>query len=156
MQTPVIQSSLVESATIVAIISTVVTVTITGLIAAGRYLFDLQLITRPDLEERIAEAQKGTDERDEKIMHTLEEHTRKLDNIETLIMGSEYQVSDGMLEIVERSEEELEDHDSRIEGVERIQLKIRRRQKEHSGGEPVAREEDVDPPPDFKNDESDN
>lgn len=135
-----------------AVVAALVTIILTGGVSILRYIFDIQLITKGEVNEQIEDADRKLEEQIDEIIYKLEEHSNQLSEIEKLIMGGEYQISDGMLELVEMNEEEIEDHESRIEGVERIQLKIRRRQQEHTGGEPVARKEDVDPPPDFDTD----
>jgi hypothetical protein len=117
-----------------ALVSVFVTVLIGGSLTVIRFVFGVELLTTRDIEKRDAE-----------IMDTLDDHTERLEEIETLIMGGEYQISDGMLEVVHDTSDDVDDHEKRIEGIERIQLKIRRRQQ--GDDEPIARGEDIDPPP---------
>lgn len=138
---------MVSEPVLAAIIAAVVTLFLSALASAVRYVFGVRLVTTDRVDEKIATANRQRQTDFDAIIERLDEHGEKLSEIESLIMGGEYQVSDGMLEIVEANRDVSEDHESRIKGVERIQLKIRRRQREHSGGEPVARGEDVDPPP---------
>lgn len=138
---------MVSEPVLAAIIAAFVTLFLGALASALRYVFGVRLATTELVDEKIATANRERQTDFDAIIERLDEHGEQLSEIEDLIMGGEYQVSDGMLEIVEANREVSEDHESRIEGVERIQLKIRRRQREHSGGDPVARNEDLDPPP---------
>lgn len=113
-----------------AIIATLITVGIGGLVAAVRYVFDVQLVTEPEVDRRVVDAVESLQEQDEEIAKTLDEHGDKLDRLEELVLGGEYQISDGMLELIELNAEDIDDHEGRITDVERIQLKIRRRQAE--------------------------
>lgn len=147
MQTVILQFG--SAQTIAAVTAAVVTALIGLLLTTLRYVFDVQLTTEGDVRRMIAEVNASRQDDFDEIIRRLDDHKEALENLEQLIMGGEYQVSDGMLELVEINAEDIEDHDERIDGVERIQLKIRRRQREHTGGENVADPEDVDPPPEY-------
>jgi hypothetical protein len=123
-----------------AVVAALVTVALGALITALRYVFGVELLTTDDVDRMIA---------DEKAIHQddVDAIFERLDRLEDLLMGGEYQIDDGMLELVELNADSIEDHDERIDGVERIQLKIRRRQREHSGGDSVADSDDETPPP---------
>lgn len=138
-----------------AVIAAIVTVVLTGAMSAIRYAFNIQFLRIGQVEEKIEESDKEIGTKFDELGERLDKQNEQLSNIEDLILGGEYQVSDGMLELVEVNNEDIEDHEDRIEGVERIQLKIRRRQKEHSGGEPVAHGEDLEPPPKMEDEDSD-
>jgi hypothetical protein len=125
-------------AVIAGLAGAVTTAALTVLVAVFRYVFSPTLVTQAEVN-RIEEDHR---ERDAEIMECLEDRADQLDEIEELILGSEYQVSDGMLEVVQANE-------SDIRGVERIQLRIQRRQHEHTGGEDMvdksAGDEDLPP-----------
>lgn len=133
-----------------AFTAAIVTAAIGLVLTALRYVFDVQLATQSDVDEKIEAANADRQDDFDEILTRLDEHKEVLTDLEELIMGSEYQVSDGMLELVEINAEEIESHDERIDGVERIQLKIRRRQA--AEGEHIAGPEDLDPPPDYDTD----
>lgn len=126
-----------------ATVATLVAVLIGGSITAARYVFGVELVTKPQLEDQLeanVEAREAQDERFEKQFDEINEQLREL---RELIMGSEFQVSDGMLEIVEMNRESIDEHGERISDVERIQLKIRRRQEhDHDGPEEPGPQED--------------
>lgn len=116
-------------ALIAGLAGAVTTAALTVLVVVFRYVFSPALVTQAEVN-RIDEARR---ERDEEIIECLEDRADHLDEIEELILGSEYQVSDGMLEVVQANE-------SDVRGVERIQLRIQRRQEEHTGGEDMVDE----------------
>jgi erythromycin esterase-like protein len=117
-----------------AIVATLITFAIGGPIAALRYTFGVRLVTEPQVDDRIADAVESLQDQDERIIERLDEHGKTLDRVEALVVGGEYQINDGMLELIETNQDELEDQDERITDVERIQLKIRRRQEEPDDG----------------------
>lgn len=118
-----------DPAVIAAVAGAVTTAALTVLVAVFRYVFSSALVTQAEVN-RIEEDHR---KRDEKIIERLEDRADHLDEIEELILGSEYQVSDGMLEVVQSNE-------SDVRSVERIQLQIQRRQEEHTGGEDMVDE----------------
>lgn len=130
-----------------AVVAAIVTIVLGGGITALRYTFNVRFVTERDMREQVDAVDEKSDERYGDVIERLDEHSNKIEEVRDLIMGAEYQVNGGMLELVTKTEEDVEDYGDRIDGVERIQLKIRRRQREHSGGEPVAWGEDTDPPP---------
>lgn len=148
MNAAVLQSGLSPSV-VAAVTAAFVTALLGALATTLRYVFDVQLVTSDEVEDKIESATGNFHDDLDDIIGRLDDHSEHLDRLEDLLMGGEYQISDGMLELIEVNADEIEDHDERIDGVERIQLKIRRRQRESSGGEMVAEAEDVNPPPDY-------
>lgn len=144
---------MVSPEVIAAVTAAVVTILIGGLLTTLRYVFDVQLMTEADVEAKIAAANSQRQQDFDTIIERLDSQSKALANLEELIMGGEYQVSDGMLELTQVNAEDIAEHEERIDGVERIQLKIRRRQEEHTGGEDVAGPEDINPPPDYSDSE---
>jgi hypothetical protein len=127
-----------------AIVAALVTLLLGGLATVFRYIFNIELITEKKVDEKIQAANAERQNDFDRISEKLDNQETQLQEIRDLIMGGEYQVSDGMLEIVEMNRKDVEEHEERIEGVERVQLKIRRRQRDHSGEEPVEHSEDLD------------
>jgi hypothetical protein len=124
-----------EPAVAAAIVATVITFGIGGAVAALRYTFGVQLVTRPEVEKQISDAVKSLNDQDKEIIERLDEHGEKLDRVEALVVGGEYEINDGMLELIETNADDIDDQGERITDVERIQLKIRRRQSKEDIGE---------------------
>lgn len=112
-----------EPAVTAAIVAGVTVFILSGLSSVARYTFGIEIPTHREVDNKIEVADEELEEGFDEICDKLDENTEQLNKLEDLILGSEYQVDDGMLELVEG-------HEERIEGVERIQLRIRRRQGE--------------------------
>jgi erythromycin esterase-like protein len=114
---------------VAAIVAACITAAIGAIIAALRYVFGVELVTEPEVDDRIADAVDSLQEQDNEIINRLDKHGETLDRVEALVVGGEYHINDGMLELIETNADELDDQGERITDVERIQLKIRRRQE---------------------------
>jgi len=117
-----------------ALVAGSVTVILGTLVSVWRYVFGVQLATKTEVEQKIAQSQQIPAENNE-IIAALDEHGNQLDEIEDLILGGEYQVDDGMLEVVRKNVDDIDEHGDRIDSIERIQLKIRRREDDNLGEE---------------------
>lgn len=115
-----------------ALIAAVVTVILGAAATVFRYVFGVSLVTEDQLKDLIDDEVDSVDAETGQIMESLDRQGEQLNDIEELILGGEYQVTDGMLTLVQQNVEDIEDHGSRIDSVERIQLKIRRRQAEQA------------------------
>lgn len=155
MSVPVQSATMASPQIVAAVTAALVTTLIGALLTTLRYVFDVQLMTEADVEAKIAAKNNQRQQDFDTIIKRLDSQSEALSSLEELIMGGEYQVSDGMLELTQINADDIAEHEERIDGVERIQLKIRRRQQEHTGGQDVADPEDVNPPPDYGGAESD-
>lgn len=121
---------MVDPAITAAIVASIVSITFGSLVAGLRYIFGIQLATKNDVDKKIAGSEIGAEDKFNEIYTRLDKTGEKLEHIEELIMGSEYQVSEGMLEVVLMNRDYLEDHKDRIKRIEHIQIKIRRKQED--------------------------